>query len=268
VFSFSSKIITTEKFNLGAGLLEAGDWNNSSLLVANTFGKYQFKGWSLAGEYRHIFLGESKLNEHLLARFENKLFTVEGMLAVNDSVEPYAWVAIHPEKFYAAIGFETTRTWAAIGTKGWNNFGNLTFGDYDWKTGNFWIRSQTGIGEINKGFFNQDLYNLALNYFVIPSFFYLHLSPLSTKGTRTFKVDIARTNGVYAIELAYGRQIGKIFQTAVGMTSKITDSQVKIAPMIEVYKDWQLTGFKAIMELRYEFLSKQLLGYITLRYDI
>lgn len=269
VFGLSApQIITSDKFQLGLDLIQLGDWNKYSQLIVGVTGKNQFKTWSLAWEWRHLFSKGSKLNEQLITRATGRLFTIEGMMAANDSLELYAWTAFHPDKFYVSLGWGKTKAWAVIGTKDWNNFGNLTIFDYDFQNGNFWFKSQIGLGETNQSFYSQENYDLVSSYFVLPNYFYLHFSPLSTKGRRTIKTELTRTNGQYCLELAYGNQIGKIFQASFGIISRFNGTKIETAPIIEVYKDWQLAGARAVIELRYDFLAKQLIGYTTLKYQL
>jgi hypothetical protein len=73
---------------------------------------------------------------------------------------------------------------------------------------------------------------------------------------------------VYSVELAYGRQLEGIGQVSLGLISKIDQTGIKSAPIINLYKNLQVGRCSAALELGYNFLTKQLSGYATLRYDL
>ncbi len=176
----------------------------------------------------------------------------------------YAWMAYHPENFFASIGISNKQYWFLGGTKNLNNFGNFVLFNYNPQNGNFWFLNQAGFGKIDQGFFNQNLYTFAMNYLIIPAFHFQHFSPVATKGTYSLKINGRRTNGVHNYELAMGKDVGFV-KMAVGINTEYIDN-LRLAPSLEVYKDFRLEAIKIITELRYDFLYQNLSVYLIVRY--
>jgi len=182
----------------------------------------------------------------------------------------YGWIAYHPEHAYIAIGKQDQDYWAFFGTKNRKRFGNFTFADYQPKTKNFWWRSQFGWGEINQGFFNQDLYLEGTSYMVIPVFYYKHFSPICAKGEYALKLEGRRNGPVQTYEAMLGKRIGNdIIRLAVGANSSFleeTANSLRIAPSFEAYKAWRGKSGQVIAELRYDLLNRMGSAYLVLRY--
>jgi hypothetical protein len=185
----------------------------------------------------------------------------------NDAV--YTWLAYHPEHLFVSLGLQYNQRrqyWGMFGTKNFEKFGNFTFLNYQPESGNFWFRSQAGFGEIDQSFFSQDLYIFASSYLIVPAFFFQHFSPISSKGSYSLKLDGRRTNGVHNYELIMGKKVGNDFvRMAVGVNSEYRDN-LRLAPSIELYKDWKGGNGRIIVELRYDLLYKNLNAYLVVRY--
>ena len=273
---FIPKIISDSSNNLGCALIKTGDGNKKDQLVTDlwanrTWGKKLYTGI----EVGRIVGPTNKPWDFIVSKVSYGPFTAEGGIlayhpltdGINSKDAIYAWAAYHPEHAYVALGKQINTYWAFVGTKNLKKFGNLTFGNYDTKTNNFWFKSQTGLGEINQGFFSQDMYIEATSYLVVPPFFYKHFSPLTTKGTYSIKMEGRRTNGVHGYEVMGGQIIGNnILQLGVGINSEYKNDKLKLGPAIELYKSWKIDNLKGSIELRHDFLYQATSAYITIKY--
>jgi len=66
-----------------------------------------------------------------------------------------------------------------------NTAGNFSYVIFNPEAKTWSFKSQTGIGDIDTGFYNQGLYRFGTNYFSFPQFHPVHLSPFDTKGNTT-----------------------------------------------------------------------------------
>jgi len=268
------KVLSDSAYSLGAGFIKIGDNKDEDRYVADFFGKMKFKKWSMFLETGRIFSQKSVPNDFLGGRFSFGNFTTEAYVLADHSFKEminqddkfYAWVAYHPKKFFVSTGISDKQYWLFGGTKNIDNFGNFLLANYNPKNGDFWFRNQSGFGKIDKNFFSQDLYIFATSYLVVPAFHFTHFSPIATKGTYSFKVDGRRINGVHYYELAMGKEIGNnLFRMAVGVNSEYKED-LRLAPVIEFYKDIKSENIKAIAELRYDFLNKVFSAYLVFKY--
>lgn len=270
------KIIGDSNGVIGGVLMKVGDFNRHDQYIVDVWANRKWgknHKFYTGIEIGRIFCAESRPWDYLITKLSYGPFTVEaGILAfhpvttmVNSKDATYAWAAYHPKHAFIALGKQIDTYWAFVGTKNLTGFGNLTFANYDLKTGNFWFKSQTGIGEINQAFFNQDLYVEATSYLVIPAFYYKHFSPLTTKGTFSIKLEGRRVRDIQNYEIMAGHIIGNdILQIGVGLNSEYKD-KLKIAPVIELYKSWQFKSLRGSVELRYDLLYQALNAYTIIK---
>ena len=178
----------------------------------------------------------------------------------------YGWIAYHPYHSFFAVGKQDRDYWGFAGTKNLKDFGNLTFLDYQPKTGNFWFKSQTGFGDVNQGFYCQDNYIIATSYLVVPVFYYKHFSPIAVKGDYTLKLEGRRTGNICNYEAMMGKKIGNdLFRFAAGVNSEYKNN-LRVAPSFELYKSWKTKDFQEIVELRYDLVYKTFSAFLVFRY--
>lgn len=268
------RIFSDSLYNFGVALIKIGDSSEEDRYAIDLFGKFRTGKLSTSFELGRIFNQNPIPNDFFGLRLSGVIFTVEAYVfanhsfseGINKSDQFYAWMAYHPEKLFVSAGIADKQYWFLGGTKNLNNFGNFLLANYNPENGNFWFRNQSGFGQIDQGFFNQDLYLFAISYLIVPAFHFQHFSPIATKGTYSLKVDGRRTNGVHNYELVMGKEIGKnLFRMAVGANSEYKES-LRLAPTLEFYKDFKLKDSRAIVELRYDFLYKSLSAYLVFRY--
>lgn len=275
VFSLTlPKLFSDSLYNFGAVLIKMGDGLKSDRYALDFFAKFKFGKLSTSFELARIFSQSSEPNDVFGLRLSGALFTAEACVVashsfgemINKNDQFYAWLAYHPKNFFVSTGIAGKQYWLLGGTKNLNNFGNFLLANYNPENGNFWFRNQSALGQIDQGFFNQDLYLFATSYLVVPAFHFQHFSPIATKGTYSLKIDGRRTNGVHNYELAMGREVGRnLFRMAVGINSEY-EEDFRFAPVIEFYKDFKLEHTRPIIELRYDFLYKSLSAYLVFRY--
>jgi len=243
------------------------------------WGNHDFDKFSVRLDLCRIYHVNGGLNDFNGGRIWNKRFTAETYIYTNHSMltgikktdQLYAWLAYHPEHAFVSLGLaenekEQATYWGFAGTRNLDHFGIFSLGSYNSTTGDFWFKSQSGFGEINQDFFCQDNYIVATDYLVVPAFFHLHFSQITTKGTYTLKVEGRRTNGSYNFETMMGKKIGNdLIRVAVGANSEYF-SNFKLAPSFELYKSWKKNDWKATIELRYDLLYKACTGYLIFRY--
>jgi hypothetical protein len=79
-------------------------------------------------------------------------------------------------------------------------------------------------------------------------------------------MDGRRTNGVYTGELAMGKEVGKnIFRASVGVKGEY-DENFRLAPTLELCKDFKIDNSSIVIELRYDFTCKILNTYLIVKY--
>jgi len=268
------KIFSDSLYNFGVALIKMGDKSSDDRYAIDFFGKFKINQLTTSFELGRIFNQNSIPNDVFGFRISSFVFTGEAYVVTNNSLveginkddQFYAWLAYHPKNFFISTGIADKQYWLLGGTKSLNSFGNFLLVNYNPENGNFWFRNQSAFGQIDQGFFNQDLYLFATSYLIVPAFHFQHFSPVATKGTYSFKIDGRRTNEVYNCELAMGREVGQnLFRMAVGINSEYK-GELRLAPAVEFYKDFKLNSTRSIIELRYDFLYKSLSAYLIFRY--
>lgn len=271
---FAPNVIESNGYFLTPGIIKLGDWKKSDEVIGDLQITKDFNDLRLSLELGAGFRSTSAPRNFAVLRVSQDLFTLEGSFlsrygykTINELTDKkFYWLAFHPNDFFVSVGSEVDRTWILTGTKGLNSFGNLTLLNVDRTNKNFWFRSQTGFGEINQKFFCQDLYILATSYLVVPPFFYLHFSPISTKGTYAFKVDGRRTGEYEKWEVIGAHQLGSIGQVALGWQ---TDINKENGVVVEYYNSFPLSDvFNLSLELKYEKITNCLSGFLTSNYEI
>ncbi|MFA5163492.1 MAG: hypothetical protein WC441_03100 [Patescibacteria group bacterium] len=265
--------------SLNAMIVKIGDNGRDDQFVLDVWAKRRYKNFEATLEAGRMSSQANDPIDYAGARLSRPQLTIEAYGLVYHSLfgekigpkyASYAWIAYHPKNFYIALGKQDRDYWAFFGTKNQKHFGNFTFTNYQPKTKNFWWRSQFGWGEINQGFFNQDLYLEGTSYLVVPVFYYKHFSPICAKGEYSLKLEGRRTGSNQTYELMMGKRIGNdIFRLAVGINSSLLEGQansLRLAPSFEAYKAWKGKNGQAIVELRYDLLSRIASAYLVFRY--
>jgi hypothetical protein len=256
-------------------MIKVGDGARDDQFVFDTWGYKKFGRFSASVEIGRIVSQAGQPIDCIGSRLSLGNFTTEFYLLtyhpllgekITKQDATYGWIAYHPKHAFIALGKQDHQYWGFVGTKNLQHFGNFTFANYQPETGNFWFRSQTGFGEINQKFFCQDMYMEGTNYLVVPAFYYKHFSPICAKGSYSLKIDGRRTNDVQNYEVMMGKAIGNdVLRLAVGLNSEY-QTNLRLAPSIEVYKFWPTKFGTEIIELRYDVLYKTISGYLILRY--
>lgn len=267
-----ANVISKNNFTLGAGVIVIGNLNKQDEIWVYTDLKKDWKKTSLSLGLGHGFSYANGYRDYVLSRFSHPLFTVEGGFVSKKGYkntsellqDKYLWGAIHPEYFFAAAGVELSRNWFLISTKKIKNFGNLTLYNNERGTNNFWFRSQTGILDVSQGFFSQENCLVATSFLMIPPFFPLHFSPITTKGKISFKIDGARTGDLERWEMIAGYQINSGLHLAAGYQRETSGSKGLV---FELYKEIKISTFKVLIETKYETMYSRLSGYITTSYN-
>lgn len=265
--------------SLSAMIVKIGDNGHDDQFAFDVWAKRRFKNLEATLELGRMISPADNPIDYAGTRLSSKKITIEfyslahhPLLGepIGSKITSYGWVAYHPEHLYVALGKQDRDYWAFFGTKNQKRFGNFTFANYQTKTKNFWWRSQFGWGEINQGFFNQDLYLEGTSYLVIPVFYYKHFSPICTKGEYSLKLDGHRHGSTQGYEAMLGKKIGNdIFRLAVGANSSFLEGKtnsLRIAPSFEAYKAWRGTKGQVIIELRYDLLDQLASAYLVFRY--
>lgn len=273
-----SKLIETKKFSLDVTGLKYGDQFNSSEYFVDVFTETKvgaFTVWLEAG----LGVGPRQTPRgYFIHRVSHDLFTFEaGMVSKNSPTnlkeiaqDKYYWAAFHPEDFFIALGREIDRNWLLFGTKGQKHFGNFTFANYNNQTQEFWFRTQFGIKNANQAYFSQENYLVGTSYLVVPGFFYLHFSPISTKGEYSVKFDVKQYGKSEKIELIAGKQFGSIGHFALGTIGEglvNVPSDLSFGAVMEYFNSISLKNFSGSIELRYETQSKRGSGFLTAGYS-
>jgi len=268
------KIWSNKTSSLSGMVVKIGDGNSNDKFAFDIWGKKKFGKLTTMVEIGRIVSQANKPFDFAGTRLSYGNFTTEAYVVAHHPInhrltkedEIYAWIAYHPTHAFAALGKQDKQYWAYLGTKGLSRFGNFTFVNYQPETKNFWFKSQTGFGEINQNFFCQENYIIAASYLTVPLFYYLHFSPIVSKGTYTLKVEGRQTAGIQNYEVMMGHQLGNSsFGLAVGINSEYS-KDIIIAPSFELYKSWKNTLGQCIVELRYDQVYKVCSAFLVVRY--
>ncbi len=259
---------------VSAMLVKMGDNNNKDQYIADVWATKQYGDYSVLLEVGRMISPAAVPWDYAGTRVANRLFTAEVYaLGYHSFHEQWnkedalmAWVAFHPKHAFVSLGVSDDQYWAFAGTKNLKHFGSFTF--LNWKpNGDYWFRSQAGFGEINQGFFSQELYIEATSYMVVPIFFYKHFSPISTKGTYAVKFDSRRTGSLTNHELIMSKKIGtNNLAAAIGINGEQQGSNLRFAPSFEVYKDFKTEHGRIILELRYDLLYNAFSAYTIVKF--
>ena len=273
-----AQVIKSKSFSLDLTGLKVGDQFNSSEYFADIFTETKVGAFTVWLEAGLGFGPKQSPRGYFIHRVSHDLFTFEaGMVSKNGPTnfeeiaqDKYIWGAFHPEDFYIAVGRELKRNWFFFGTKGLKDFGNFTFVNYNSYTKEYHIKSQTGIKNANQSYFSEENYIVGTSYLVVPPFFYLHFSPISTKGEYSFKLDAKQSGQTEKIELIAGKQFASIGQFALGVLGEgnaEVAGDLSFGAVIEYFNSIVLNNLSASIELRYETKSQRGSGFLTLGYS-
>lgn len=265
------KFWQNKSLDLNLMLISAGNQSENYWHTIDLYANKKFKHFDVM-----IDLGRSVSKNQLPLDFvggmiANKNFTVEAYLVTNhpmigrrvEKSDPiYAWAAYHPEHSFFALGSNDGSLWGFAGTKKLKNFGTFTAVNYNPKTNNFWIKSQSGFGEINQAFFSQESYVIAAEYLTIPLFFHKHFSPICSKGTYALKFEGKKVGKIQNYEIMASKMLSQSkLGLAIGVNSEYVSS-LRLAPSIEAYKIIQIGGLQSVIELRYDMIYNSFCGYL------
>lgn len=273
---FATKTINTKIFTFEPGVIKLGDIEGEGEYFLDLFTETRFKDFSVQIDVGRGMSKSTKPRDYIISRFAHNVFTVEvGILSKNGYTnlkqfvnDKYYWAAFHPSSLFIALGNEVNRTWGFFGTQGFDNIANFTFANWDRTNDNFWIRSQWGYKNINQKYFCKENYIIGTSYLVVPPFFYKHFSPISTKGEYSFKVDIKRTGANERFEVIMGKQLGTIGQFAFGVISEGVGNELKTGIVAEYFNFVNFDQFTSSVEIHYESKRNQIIGFITLGYNL
>jgi hypothetical protein len=269
------KIWSNATSSLSGMIVKNGDGNSKDQFAFDIWGNKKFGKLAAMLEAGRIVSPASKPWDFIGTRLAYGNFTAEAYVIAKHPMNQrltkndlyYAWIAYHPDHAFVALGKQDRQYWGYAGTKGLSRFGNFTFVNYQPETKNFWFKSQTGFGEINQKFFCQENYILATSYLTVPLFYYLHFSPIVTKGTLTVKVEGRQTAGFQNYEVMMGKQLSNnLFGFAVGINSEYNKIDLNLSPSFELYKSWKNNIGQCIVELRYDQLYKVCSAFLVIKY--
>ncbi len=267
---------------LGAGYLKTGDWNERDVHYLDLYGKKKFET-SLGKIEGYLELGtgvgqKTHRQDFIISRLSHENFTAEGgffsargLIGTKwmdfDNTGIYGWIAVHPEHGYLALGNNTNVTYGFAGIKGFKDFGEFAFAKYDRRTGDYWIKSQTGFGDVNQGFYSTEMFNIASNYFCLDQFNPMHLGPVSTKADIALKVEAkGNEHGAKAFEVVAANR-NDILQFGIGINTQYGhDTEKKSGLIIEAFKPINIGDFKGAIEARYDGLNKKTHLYVIANY--
>jgi len=269
------KIWSNETSSLSGMIVKNGDGNSKDQFALDVWGHKKFGQLATMLEAGRILSPASQPWDFIGTRIAHGNFTVEAYVIAKHPINQrlnkddlyYAWIAYHPNHTFVALGKQDRQYWGYAGTKKLSHFGNFTFVNYQPETKNFWFKSQTGFGEINQDFFCQENYIIATSYLTIPLFYYLHFSPILSKGTLAIKVEGRQTAGLQNYEVMLGKQLSNnLFGFAVGINSEYNKSDLNLAPSFELYKSWKNHIGQCIIELRYDQLYQIGSAFLVIKY--
>ncbi|HZJ41717.1 MAG TPA: hypothetical protein VFD51_01750 [Patescibacteria group bacterium] len=269
------KIWSNSTSSLSGMIVKIGDGNSNDQFAFDIWGNRKFGKLATMLEIRRIVSPANKPWNFIGTRLSYGNFTAEayavskyqGNQGKTKKGPYYSWIAYHPSHAFVAIGKQDRQYGGYAGTKGLSRFGNFTFVNYQPDTKNFWFKSQTAFGNINQKFFCQETYILATSYLTVPLFYYIHFSPIVTKGTLTLKVEGRQTAGFQNYEVMMGKQLNNnLFGFAVGINSEYNKDDLNLSPSFELYKSWKNNIGQCIIELRYDHLHRVCSAFLAIKY--
>lgn len=274
VLGLGLNIYADSTTTLSAMVVKMGDHNSEDQYILDAWATKQLGNYNVLLEVGRMISPSAVPWDYAGTRIANHLFTAEvyalGYHSFNEEWSKddvvMAWAAFHPKHAFVSVGVSDDQYWAFAGTKNLKHFGSFTFLNWQ-KNGNYWFRTQAGFGDINQGFFSQDLYIEATSYMVVPIFFYKHFSPISTKGTYAVKFDSKRNGACSTHELIMSKKIGtKSLAAAVGINSVHEGPTLRLAPSFEVYKDFKTEYGRLTLELRYDMVYHAFSAYTIIKF--
>ena len=275
-FNKQGKDIGRLKVNLpshtGLALYKQGEWDGQD--------KFFLEGWkSIPGETNFLIdagLGYGKTTEpqyFAIGKATNKnIFLELGIFETGKNLTDfhnsiYAGAGYDFGNAYLGGGRHHDQLVGVTGIKGFEDFGNLTYGLYNTKTDNWSFKSQTAINNANQGFFSKDLLDFVVEYFAVPSFFPTHFTPQMTKGDLTLKFQGAGNPTQTELEAMIGVD-NEILPFGIGVNTLSTNGERKTGVAIEAFKGFDLLGIKGSVEGRYNARTGDITGYLMMNYEL
>ncbi len=264
-------IIGDSTWSLNGAIIKSGDWGTSDQTTFDLSFAKKFKKSKINLEIGRILSLESLPNDYIVFSYYSKRWSGElATLSKNTIADlsirhnPYAWLGYNWQHGYLSSGISDKTYWVFGGTREYQEFGNFTFGSYNPGTGDFWWRSQFGLGQVNQKFFCREMYDIASSYLVVPAFFFKHFSPFLDKGTYNLKLDAMKSGTKTDYEACLGYHRLKWPGIGAGLKFSENKGVKKIAPTIEAYEPLTIGKFKANLEAKYDFVTDNFIGYVTL----
>lgn len=271
-----NKLYDKKDFTIGIEGFQVGNFNGKDTWFVDAWGTKKYKDLSFMLDLGLGFPSDGYVQTYAIATFKHPKTTISGAFYKVDPEEMryYGYAAYHDHNIYGVIGNKINTGFAMAGIYDLEHFGSLTFGTFDRKSGNIWIKSQTAVGEVNNGFYSVQTFDLASDILSMPMFLPVHLNPLSTKGDYALKLEYKRSadKKTHETEMMVSTDKIPFIQLGVGLNTEYSCGRSISDVAIEVFKEqaFKVAGkdMKYSIESRYNNRTHELTGYIKFSYAI
>ncbi|PIN81396.1 hypothetical protein COV13_01090, partial [Candidatus Woesearchaeota archaeon CG10_big_fil_rev_8_21_14_0_10_32_9] len=248
-------------------LIQVGNWDNKSQKLVDLTTSHKKDGRTLLLD-GGVGVGKTQLPmEWILGRYVDDQMYLEaatlwngGLFSKNEK-GLYGVAGLDLGKVYAAAGYGDGLITGFSGIKDVEGFGNFIYATYNQETGLWGFKSQTGLINPNKGFFNKDMFDFAASYLTIKPFLDTHFSPVLSKGPLVIKVAGSGDQKNTKLEFMVGGDVGPV-SIAGGVISDKGPNKNAITGAVELYAQMKALGLKGNFEARYQ-TDGSLSGYIV-----
>ncbi len=266
-----NKLYDKNNLNIGAEAFQVGKLDGKDTWFVDSWATKKFKDMSLMIDLGLGFPDTKYTQTYAIGAFKHPKTSISGAVySVNsDETRYYGYAAYHDHNLYGAIGNKVNTSFASTGIYGLKNFGNLTFATHNRDNGNIWSKSQFAFGNVNSKFYSVGTFDLASDIFSMPMFQPIHLTPLSTKGDYTIKLEYKRNkpNSTHETELMLGTDKTPFVQVGLGVNTEYKNNSSISNVAIELYKDVKLGKFTGAVEARYNARTSSATGYVKMSYE-
>jgi hypothetical protein len=264
---FNSNVLATQDTKVGAGILAVGNNARTNEYWGLAYVQTQVRNLPIVDSVTiRTDLGASSVVNGTrrfsnITKISHPHFTLEEGTLSQDGffhkTDLFWWAAAHTEHMYAAAGRcaatpdQDKAAWRAFaGVHGFKDFGTFNFWQYNPNTGEFWFKSQTGVGSANQQFYSLSNFNDATSYLTLTPQYQKHFSPIVTKGSNTIKIEAKGGRKSMTLEAMFGKKTD-IIDVGAGVLATWKGDVQSAEPVLELYKGFDFGNFKGYLEGRY-----------------
>jgi hypothetical protein len=270
-----NKLYNKNNTIIGAEIFPVGNYDKNQIWFVDAWISKKVGNIDLMLDYGKGFQKDKHSKDYVIATLKHPKFSVEGclypqgsLLDMNVEWKKYGFVSYKGDHVYASVGNKIHTTYALVGTSGLENFGNFTYINHNRETGDISLKSQTSLYGANQKFFQNSTFEMASEYFAMPAYFPIKLSPMSNKGAVAVKLEYKKTpsKGTQETEIMVGSNKTPFVQVGLGVNTEYKNNSSISNVAIELYKEVKFGKFTGSVEARYNARTSTATGYVKMNY--